>query len=281
MLAKAYVEITNFCGLNCDFCDPSKEAKKEMPLELFEKINSELQKRTKIIAYHMLGDPLGVNHLTKYLDISKKYGLEVELTTSGKYLCNIDKNTLLHPAIRQINFSLSAYKANSNFKISFEEYIGGIIDFIGYSASHPKRFINLRLWNIGDESYFEFNKKIEQSLCDRLCIFIDTELQKQRIAPYAMLVKDKIFEWPSLKKPVISSYGSCHAISSQLGFLVDGVCVPCCLDTKADIKLGDINSQTLSEILDSKRAQEMKNGFSKNILTEEMCKRCGFREARL
>lgn len=109
MLAKAYIEITTFCGLNCDFCEPKKSPPAQMELALFDKINKELLGKTKSLAYHILGDPLSVQNLNAYLDISAFYGHKVEIVTSGHYLKNIDKNTLLHKAIKQINFSISSF----------------------------------------------------------------------------------------------------------------------------------------------------------------------------
>lgn len=280
MLAKAYIEITTFCGLSCDFCEPTKSPSKQMDFSLFEKINKELAGKTKSIAYHILGDPLTADNLQTYLDISAFYNHKVELTTSGRYLGNIDKTLLTHKAVRQINFSLSSFFANKNFGLEFDEYMRNIMDFCMFSAKIPKRFVNLRLWNIGNDKYLSFNADVEKMLEKEFTkpLYVN---QKARIAPYTMVVKDKMFDWPSPQKSVLSAKGSCHAISSQLGFLVDGRVVPCCLDTKGHILLGDIKNQTLHEIINSNKAVSMVNGFRDDILIESMCQACGFREARL
>ena len=104
---------------------------------------------------------------------------------------------------------------------------------------------------------------------------------KTRGAPHALLVKDKMFSWPSLAKNIDSESGSCLAISSQLAFLTNGFVAPCCLDTQADMKLGDISEQSLDEIVNSKKAKNMREGFKRGELIEMMCKTCGFREIRL
>lgn len=280
MLAKAYIEITTFCGLDCDFCKPAKTPSRQMSLSLFEKINKELAGKTKSLAYHILGDPLSVDNLGLYLDISASYGHSVELTTSGRYLKNIDKTLLTHPSIRQINFSLSSFFANKNFGLELGEYMDKIIDFCLFSIERPKRFVNLRLWNIGDDRYLSFNQDIEKIIERKLSkpLYVN---QKARIAPYTMIVKDTMFDWPSIKNNISSTTGSCHAVSSQLGFLVDGRVVPCCLDTRGDIELGNINKQALSEIAASPRAAKMVNGFKQGVLVENLCQTCGFRETRL
>ncbi len=280
MLSKAYVEITTFCGLNCDFCEPAKIKSRAMELSLFEKINKELRGKTKTIAYHMLGDPLTLKNLSEYLDISARYGHSVELTTSGHNMAKIDKEVLLHQAIKQINFSLSSFFANKNNTSKLDTYMRHILDFCELSIANPKRFVNLRLWNLGNDSYRIFNADIEKILLKRFGDITFSE-KKTKLAPYTILVKDKMFEWPSLSKKALNQTGSCLAISGQIGILVDGRVVPCCLDTKADMELGNIGANRLEDILSCKKATRMLQGFKDNILLEKMCQTCGFREVRL
>jgi len=279
MLSKAYIEITNFCGLNCSFCEPTKTKSINMELSLFEKINKELQNKTKTLAYHILGDPITIQNLSEYLDISAKYGHSVELTTSGHNLQNIEYDILFHSAIRQINFSLSSYYANKNKDMSLSEYMHHILEFCIKSIDNPKRFINLRLWNIGDDSYTLFNSSVEDIIKNKFGI--EAIGEKGKIAPYTILVRDKMFSWPSMDKKPINIVGTCLAIKGQLGFLVNGAVVPCCLDSKAVMQLGDINSQSLEDILVSDKTVQMLEGFNKSILVEKMCQTCGFRATRL
>ncbi|MCI4400108.1 MAG: SPASM domain-containing protein [Campylobacteraceae bacterium] len=282
MLSKAYIEITNFCGLNCDFCEPKKAKPMQMGLGLFETISRELQDKTQDIAYHMLGDPATVENLSDYLDISFKYGFRVHITTSGYYLDNKIASTLMHKAVKQVNFSLSSFYSNGKHnKQTLDEYLSKITAFAKKSIEKPKRFVNLRLWNIGNERYNDFNRNVETILIREFGEGSDFDAKKRRLAPYTMLVKDTMFSWPDIDKAELANTGSCHAVKGQLGFLVDGTVAPCCLDAKGVMRLGDIKTTPLEEILNSKRAIEMKRGFEQNILIEKMCRTCGFREMRL
>jgi len=282
MLSKAYIEITNFCGLNCDFCEPKKAKPKRMELGLFETINRELRDKTQDIAYHMLGDPATVENLNDYLDISFKYGFRVHITTSGYYLGSEIEGALMHKAVKQINFSLSSFYSNGKYdEPTLDEYLSKITAFAKKSIKQPKRFVNLRLWNIGNERYIDFNRNIETVLRREFGEEIEFDAKKTRLAPYTTLVKDAMFSWPDINKAELANTGSCHAIKGQLGFLVDGTVVPCCLDAKGVMRLGNIKTAPLNEILNSKRATEMKLGFEQNILIEKMCRTCGFREIRL
>jgi radical SAM protein with 4Fe4S-binding SPASM domain len=281
MFSRVYIEITNFCGLNCKFCEPKKNAKAVMDLALFEKIHMDIQGRTKELSYHLLGDPLSVPNLDEYLDISQKYGFNASLTTSGFYMDEQQSiSTLFHPAVKQINISLSSFFANQT-NISFEEYMYRVCTFAKQSSLTPKRFVNLRLWNYGDDKYSGFNSDVFAYLSS----FFDTKLEQEKdkinLASYVRIVKDVMFEWPSVDKPTKHTNGTCHALSAQLGFLCNGDIVPCCLDAKGDMKLGNIKQVSIQEALNSERALNMKNGFKNNVLTEPMCQTCGFRELKL
>ena len=143
---KIFIEITNFCGLNCSFCTPMK-AKDTMSLNLFSKIIREIQPYTKLCALHILGDPLTLHNLKSYLDSAQD--LRIEITTSGFYLTPQNTALLLnHPNIHQINFSLTSALYQKN-KVNLDSYLTPILDFCAtHQHLQSEKFINLRLWNL-------------------------------------------------------------------------------------------------------------------------------------
>ncbi len=84
------------------------------------------------------------------------------------------------------------------------------------------------------------------------------------------------FKWPSLQVEELGERVFCYGLRDQVGILVDGTVVPCCLDSDGSIALGNIFDNTLEEILSSKRAKDIYNGFSGRKAVEELCKKCGF-----
>jgi len=280
-IAKAYIEITDYCGLECDFCTPEKSKNKTdtMGLELFERIHNEINGVAKEVSYHILGDPLTAPNLSSYLDISLKYKIPVNITTSGFFLTPNNFATLTHPAIKQVNFSISSFFANKNID-TVDTYLGKIFDFCDFSAENPKRFINLRVWNIGNERYEKLNNVFFDRCRDRYGD-LDFNTDKTKIAPYCLVVKDSMFEWPDFAKEKSNTGGRCYAISGQIGFLKNGDTVPCCLDSKGAMALGNIKHKSLSMLLNSQRAKNIVDGFSKGLLVEDFCKTCGFLGSRL
>lgn len=281
---RVHVEITNICGLTCSFCPPKTVPSKSMSLPLFEKTLLELLHYTKTLAFHVMGDPLTLSNLKSYLDIAHKYGYEVELTTSGYYLGKTNIETLFHPAVRQLNISLNSYNKNS-LNMTFDEYMDSVLEVCFKKLeAYPKPFINLRLWNLDEVfSEAEFNKKLFEKLGSFFKITLDVDevynnkVKSIRIDSKVLLNFDTYFEWPSLSS-THNSDAACYGLKSHIGVLANGTVVPCCLDGDGVIALGDLNETALKDILDSKRAVDMIEGFSKNRAVEELCKKCSYKD---
>lgn len=255
-----------------------------MSLSTFDKLNFELKDFTKELAYHIVGDPLVLSNLDEYLNISLKHNLKVNITTTANNITKKHYEALLNEAIKQINFSLNSYNANSHKK-SLDEYLEPIIEFVKFAQKqNHKYFINFRIWNLDEKnSAKEFNSKIFDKIGKAFGTKIDIEdVYKNRpknikIARKIFFNFDEYFNWPLLENKEISKSGFCYGLNSHFGVLSSGVVIPCCLDKDGVINLGDINKNSLKEILESKKAKEIQNGFKKNILVEELCQKCEYR----
>lgn len=282
---RAYVEVTNICGLSCSFCPPKAQKTETMPLPFFESVVTELKNYTDEIALHVMGDPMVLGNLREYLDIADRAGHKVMITTSGFYLDANRKEALFHPAVRQINISLNSFNKNSVSR-TFEAYMSDILLLCDEKLSRQKDFfINLRLWNLDEaQSEKEFNKKLFALLETHFALeqgFISSqasgERQSLRLASKILLHFDRYFEWPGLNNPVAGD-GYCHGLSKQIAILADGRVVPCCLDGEGIIELGNLHVTNLGKILVTKRSKTITDGFTKGICTEELCQKCSYKE---
>ena len=100
---------------------------------------------------------------------------------------------------------------------------------------------------------------------------ISTKINKNLYIHY-----DESFEWPNPDDKIRSEKGYCHATKRYIGVLSNGTLVPCCLDNNGSIPLGNVKNNTIEKILKTKRAENMKKGFEKRILTEDLCKKCTY-----
>ena len=279
-----HIEITNICNLKCTFCPPKILPNATMSLEKFDDLNAQLKPYTKELAYHIVGDPLVLSNLNEYLNISLKHDLKVNITTTANNINEKHYEALTNPTIKQINFSINSYNANSHKK-SLDEYLNPILDFVKFAQNkNHEYFINFRIWNLDEEkSAKEFNKKVFDKINETFETNINIdEVYKEkpkniRIDRKIFFNFDEYFSWPTLQNEVVSKTGFCYGLDSHFGILTSGDVVPCCLDQNACINLGNTNTTQISDILNSNRVKAIQNGFRKNIVVEELCQKCEYR----
>lgn len=146
MFEKINVQITTRCFLHCHFCPSSAHNARHsvMPLDFFETICKQARDKTRLLALHLLGDPLILSNLTDYLDCALAHGLQVELTSAGVCLKNLPN--LSHKALKQLNFSLTSFVGSPEKQAtSLRDYLHPIV---AICQQKPKDlFINLRFWD--------------------------------------------------------------------------------------------------------------------------------------
>ena len=259
MFKRIYIEITNICNLNCSFCPTTNRIKKNMSIDEFKTIIERIHNYTNHIYLHIKGEPLMHPNLDEILKICNIYNINVNITTNARLLKNkID--IINNNKIRQINISLHSFNDIEEIKELLK-----VIDKINNT------YISLRLWNNKE------NKEVLELLSEYYNKPIEFIGKRVTLTKNIFLDKDILFDWPDIKKDIISNRGNCLGTKSQIGILVDGTVVPCCLDNDGIINLGNIFDNTLEDIVKSDRFKKIKNGFNNCILEEELCKRCGYR----
>lgn len=280
---KVYIEITNVCNLSCNFCPKTKRKYKFMDKDEFNHIVKEVKPFTDHIYFHLMGEPLLNENIGYFLDESARNDLKVNLTTNGTLLNkNVDK-LINSKALRQVNISLHSFEANEN-TVELKEYINNVTDFIKKARENSEIICSIRLWNIDNAELKGANglnndilKMLEKNL--ELDFSLGEKLQQSN----QVKLKDKIylnmaekFQWPDIEIASIGEEVFCHGLRNQMGVLVDGTVVPCCLDSDGNIALGNIFNEELKDILEGERATNIYEGFSKRRAVEDLCKKCGY-----
>ncbi len=277
MLERVYVEIGNICNLSCGFCVGTNRAKKQMNETDFSHICEKIKNHTKFIYLHVLGEPLIHPLLSKFLDIARESGIRVCITTNGTLLSKHSEMLLSHSdVIHKISISLHSLEGNGIE--SFKDYLKNASAF-ARDGAEKGMYIVFRLWN-GDSSEKaganNKNSLIEQFLKNEFKNEWQIRPQGFRLQENIFLHYDGIFTWPTESRAQAISEGYCHALSSQAAILVDGTVVPCCLDANGEIPLGNIFEESFDEILNSRRAREIIEGFKKGEMRESLCQKCTF-----
>lgn len=264
---KIYIEITNNCNLNCDFCIKNNRKKKFMTINEYSFVLNEIKDYTNYVYLHLMGESLLHPYINEIINITSKFNIKVNITTNG-YLINRVKN---NQNIRQLNISLQSF--DLKYDLSLKDYFNNIFETID---TFENTIINYRLW-VNTKYYNDiiailenkYNKKIAPNkrgnftLDNNIFISFRDEFEWPKID-----LKGKGFQ--NIKK------GSCRALKDHIGILSNLDVVACCLDSNGDICFGNLNETSFSKILNSKRFILMKKNLDNNIKTEKLCINCKF-----
>lgn len=262
MYKKVYIEITNNCNLNCDFCIKNTRVNKFLSTNEFKIILEKLKDHTKYLYFHLLGEPLLHPLICEFINEATK-DYYVNITTNGFLINRIKKQK----NIRQINISLHSFDVKYN--ISLDEYLNNIFDVIDNIKEYT--YISLRFWTKN-----KYTQDILNYINNRYLINlnINDNLDNITLEKNVFLSTNEEFVWPSLDNDYYDETGSCLALKDHIGILVDGTIVPCCLDSKGIINLGNIFKDDLNNVKLSQRYTDMVKGFNENKKVELLCKKC-------
>lgn len=255
-----------------------------MTVSLFRRIIEQVAPLTEQVCFHLMGDPLVHPELEKLVEICHEHQVRIFLVTNGVLLREKQLELLLHPAFRQVNFSLHSFFDNFPDRTP-DTYLAKIFEFTDEALmKRPELYINFRLWNLNDTKQNQIkNQLILQKIANHFHVDVSEEINLR--THKSLHLKDRLyihfdseFIWPDLQLPILGTQGTCYGLSSHFGILADGTVVPCCLDKEGHIPLGHIDSNTIHEILNNPRSQKIIEGFRKRKLVENLCQRCQYIE---
>ena len=268
--SRVYVEITNLCNRSCSFCPGTKRPPRTMTGDEFRVICEKLRGVTDYLYLHVMGEPLIHPSLCDFIETASDMGYKVAITTNGTLLSKRHAE-LLASRIYKVNISLHSFEEGTN-----EEYIAYIESCLDFAdkASEQGILVTLRLWNRG----YDKGRNIDTLAILREKFPGDWVYGERgaRIRHRLHLEEGERFSWPDMGADYLGERVFCHGLGDHFGVLSDGRVIPCCLDREGAISLGSIFDEDIEGILSSERAVAMKDGFSRKIATEELCRRCGY-----
>ena len=280
---KIYIETTNVCNLSCNFCPKTKRKAGFMTKEEFEIIVKKIKGYTNYIYLHLMGEPFLNKNFEDFIKIAKRENLYVNITTNGTLVNSVKDIIINNGGVRQINISLHSFEANDS-NINFNEYFINILNFINEGNKKTNTIFSLRLWNIDTEELKadnSLNLNILELIEEKLSLDFDLkevlkEKNRVKLKERIYLNMAEKFSWPDSNISLISQDIFCYGLRDQIGILVDGTVVPCCLDSEGSINLGNIFEEDLQSIIVSERAKKIYDVFSRRKAVEDLCKRCGY-----
>lgn len=260
---KIYIETTNLCNLNCDFCIKNRRKKEIMTIQNFKIILSKIKNYTNYIYLHILGEPLLNPKLNEFILLASNEGFNINITTNGYLIDKIKDNK----NIRQVNISLHSFDVKYN--VELKKYLNNIFDSVEKLIKNDT-YVSLRLW---------VKNKYSEDIINEVNNYYKVNITKNtKIKESLFFNFEKQFIWPDLNNSYYNESGKCYGLTDHIGILVDGTIVPCCLDTLGIINLGNIFKEEIDEILNKKTVIKMIEGFKNNKKEMELCKHCNFLE---
>ena len=262
---KIYVEISNVCNLNCDFCVKTNRKKRSLSLDEFKIILNKVKPYTKYLYFHVLGEPLLHPNINDFIDEASK-DFHINITTNGYLINNI--NT---PNIRQINISLHSFDEVYNKPL--DTYLNDLYTLAINNSS--KTYISFRLW-----TNTKYTDKIIEFFENKFHLNIKKN-ENIKLAQNIYLNFGKEFIWPDNATKEINTDNTCYALTDQLAILSDGTITACCLDASGKINLGNIFSNSLEDVFNNKLFNEMLTGFKNKKRIHPLCKKCNFLDTKI
>ena len=270
MITRCYLEITNVCNLSCVFCPKTERAKHTLTLDEFDALTSQLEGEVKFLYFHLMGEPFLHPLLPQFVQMARRKGFVPVITTNGTLLSR--RQDMLDALPHKFQISLHSHEGNA--KENLAEYVDEVMAF-SQEAARRGCVVVLRLWNEGGHN--SKNADILDLIAQRQARPWTERHDGWRLADNLFVENDNMFEWPDLQHAAYDEQEVfCYALRNQIGVLVDGTVVPCCLDHNGDIALGNLFSQSLVDILDSPRARALYDGFTSHNAVEPLCQRCGY-----
>lgn len=235
-----YVEPTNRCNLSCDFCPQSLDDYKEragywedMPLSTFTRLMEELKDmKVKSLKLYFFGEPLMHREIGEMCRLAAWACDRVELTTNLIPLNSVKAKSILQSGIHYIRFSY--YDDQQAKQIPKLEMLYNLRKFLGLDS--PRIVIKT-------------NSKTDEKNVSYLRLWCD-EVVTERLHTIASdFVHLRSYE---------ENKQACPYPFYTLVVKSNGDVVPCCVAWDKSLVVGNVSSNTLSELWRSPKMEEIR-----------------------
>lgn len=270
---RIYLELSNYCNLDCIFCTPKDKNSRIIEPSLAKKVIDDAASLTDEMCFHVLGEPLVYPHFFEVLSYLNLKKINLMLSTNAR-LIDKYKAQLLEHQIRTWNLSLHSTYSITNKK----EFIIKLLDFINEYQAKYEAVFHLRLWAETNHLIKKSNDEIKQILFEYYN-YKGPDLKRIRLKERVILSYDEEFTWPSLDNDYYQD-GYCLGGKTHIAVLADGRVTMCCLDTNGNTCIGNVCDSSLKEIVSSQPYLAARRAFNDNKCYFELCKHCSYKDRR-
>jgi MoaA/NifB/PqqE/SkfB family radical SAM enzyme len=263
---KVLVELTSKCNLRCGMCPLPvlRRPYEDMDFSLVEKAEREIHGLgMKLKWLHEMGEPL----LYSRIDDAIRLFPEASISTNGLVLTEEVGAKLLNSPLKRLRISVDSI----NPKVYPQLRTGGDFDklvdmtkkFLEQAKGHPIRIEiqKMRSRMTVDETVDDFRKLFELKkyrnarVIERTCEAFDVNDETDLHGKFYGCVQGAFFNW--------------------IVIFADGRVTHCCYDAHGDQIIGDLKTQSLTEIIEGSKLVQMQALFDKRDFSElPRCAEC-------
>ena len=261
---KVGLELTSKCNLRCGMCPLPvlRRPYEDMEWPLVEKAEREIHGNgLKLKWLHEMGEPL----LYPRIDDAIRLFPEASVSTNGLVLTEAVGAKLLDANLRRLRICVDSINPRVYPQLrtggDFDKLVELTRQFLVQADGHPIRIEiqKMRSRQTQDETVDDFNKLFDLGrfrnarVIEKTCEALDVNEETDLHGKFYGCVQGSFFTWVVI--------------------FADGRVTHCCYDAHADQVMGDLKTQSLTEILESDRFRLMQEAFQRRDFTN--LPRCG------
>lgn len=278
-LRSVYVELTNYCNLNCRMCFSRERPRGYMDLRLFRKIIEELQEMDiQSLALHYGGESLLHPNFVEMLDYValKRRKYRLGFSTNGMLLTEEISDQLVKCRVDWINISLEGFAKTNDFirlGCSYDVVEKNINILLEKRKTYNKPVVSINMTYI-NQSFDEINAFVKY--CIEKVEFISLnpclteELKIVDLNSYYEIVEKFCGYDKGIKERSF-----CRSPFGVIAILWDGTVTACCHDLKGLNRLGNVNEEGIKQIWKGSNFKRLRFSCIKhNFDPEHICYNC-------
>ena len=263
---KVLVELTSKCNLRCGMCPLPvlRRPYEDMDFDLVEKAEREIHGLgLKLKWLHEMGEPL----LYSRIDDAIRLFPEASISTNGLVLTEEVGAKLLASPLKRLRISVDSINPKVYPQLrtggDFDKLVDMTMKFLEQAKGHPIRIEiqKMRSRMTVDETVEDFRKLFHLKqyrnarVIERTCEAFDVNDETDLHGKFYGCVQGAFFNW--------------------IVIFADGRVTHCCYDAHGDQVIGDLKTQSLTEIIEGSKLVQMQALFDKRDFSElPRCAEC-------
>ena len=263
-----------------------------MPLSIFERVLEQVQATAHTMQFYFQGEPLLNKQLPEMIAAAHKAGLYTIVSTNAQSLSQDMANALVQSGLNRIIVSIDGFSEESYAAYRVGGYLHKALEGLQHLADAKAQFhsrirIELQVLRLkSNEHEWAWIKKNYKKLGATHLAFKTAQLYdfehghplmptSERYSRYRKTADGTYIHKKSSRLSPYCLFASspCKRLWSGCVITTNGEVLPCCYDKEHRHSLGNLTSQTLSDIFHGPKAYSLRRQILRGHLPE-MCKNC-------